>query len=362
MRMVFRWFGEGNDTVPLSYIKQIPGVTGVVWALHDMAAGEKWPLDRILEVKNQADRYGLNIDVVESVNVHEDIKLGLPSRDHYIENYKETIKELAKVGVKVICYNFMPVFDWIRTDLFKALPDGSTALFYEKAKIEKINPRDLVSSILHKNEFTLPGWEPDRLSKLSRVFEAYKDIDEEALWNHLQYFLEQVIPVAEEHDIKMAIHPDDPPWSVFGLPRILTNQDNIRKLLRLVDNSCNGITFCSGSLGANVSNDLPEIVREFGERIHFAHIRNLMHFENGDFIETSHKMSDGSIDIYGIVKALHDIGFTGYVRPDHGRHIWDEVCRPGYGLHDRALGIMYLWGIWDTLVRVKKELHYVGIE
>lgn len=354
MQMTFRWFGENDDSIPLSHIKQIPGVTGVVWALHDVAAGEKWPLERIREVKGQADRYGFNIDVVESVNVHEDIKLGLESRDSYIENYKETIRELAKVGVKVICYNFMPVFDWIRTDMFKEMEDGSTALFYEKAKVDNMLPMDLVENVLKNKDFSMPGWEPERLNQLTDLFAAYEKVSEEKLWENLKYFLEEIIPVAEENDIRMAIHPDDPPWSVFGLPRIITSKENIRKFLGLVDNPYNGITLCSGSLGANPANDIPEIIREFGDRIHFAHIRNLKHYDNGDFIETSHKTSDGSLDIYGIVKAFHDIGYTGYTRPDHGRHIWDEVCRPGYGLYDRALGIMYLWGIWDSLERTER--------
>lgn len=354
MQMTFRWFGENDDSIPLSHIKQIPGVTGVVWALHDMAAGEKWPLERMQQVKQQADHYGFNIDVVESVNVHEDIKLGLESRDKYIENYKETIRDLAKVGVKVICYNFMPVFDWIRTDMFKELEDGSTALFYEKAKVDNMLPMDLVENVLKNKDFSMPGWEPERLNQLTDLFAAYEKVSEEKLWENLKYFLEEIIPVAQEHDIRMAIHPDDPPWSVFGLPRVITSKENIRKLLGLVDNPYNGITLCSGSLGANPANDIPEIIREFGDRIHFAHIRNLKHYDNGDFIETSHKTSDGSLDIYGILKAFHEIGYTGYTRPDHGRHIWDEVCRPGYGLYDRALGIMYLWGIWDSLERTER--------
>ncbi|MGN7296254.1 mannonate dehydratase [Ferdinandcohnia sp. SAFN-114] len=355
MKMVFRWFGDGNDHVSLSEIKQIPGVSGVVWSLHDLEPGEKWPKERIQEMKSLADRYQFNIDVVESVNVHEDIKLGLPTRTKYIENYIQTIKELASVGVKVICYNFMPVFDWIRTDLFKEMEDGSTALFYEKSKVENMNPEELVNRFSNYQDSTLPGWEPERMGKLSELFEAYKDFTEEMLWDNLQYFLERIIPVAEEYDIKMAIHPDDPPWSMFGLPRIITNKENISRLLSIVDSPYNGITLCSGSLGANESNDISEMIREFGSRIHFAHIRNIKRFENGDFIETSHRESDGSLDIVGIVKAYHDIGFTGYARPDHGRHIWEEKCRPGYGLYDRALGIMYIWGIWDSLQRMKGE-------
>ncbi|MRH42780.1 mannonate dehydratase [Aquibacillus halophilus] len=351
MRMVFRWFGNGNDQVSLNHIKQIPGVEGIVWSLHDIPAGEEWPLERIEEVKQQADEHGFHIDVVESVNVHEDIKLGLPARDKYIENYKRTIEKLAKAGAKVICYNFMPVFDWTRTELDKRLEDGSTALFYEKAKVESMDPIELVEKIAANQDFTMPGWEPERLKSLKRLFTAYSQVTTENLWDNLQYFLEQIIPVAEVNDIKMAIHPDDPPWPIFGLPRLITSQDNIRRLLKLVDSPYNGVTLCSGSLGANPTNNIPDMVREFADRIPFAHIRNLKVYQNGDFVETSHRTEDGTVDIYAIVKAYHDSGFAGYARPDHGRHIWDEKCRPGYGLYDRALGIMYLWGLWDSVER-----------
>lgn len=352
--MTFRWFGEGNDTVPLNHIKHIPGVEGIVWALHDVPAGEEWPLDKILRVKEQADANGLNIDVVESVNIHEDIKLGLPSRDKYIESYKKTIEKLGQVGVKVICYNFMPVFDWTRTDLFKELEDGSTALFYEKAIVDDMDPLELVSMISNNPDFTMPGWEPERLEHLKDLFKGYQDISEEDLWQNLHYFLKEIIPVAEANGIKMAIHPDDPPWPIFGLPRIITSQDNIRRLLNLVDSPSNGVTLCSGSLGANPDNNVAVMIQEFADRIPFAHIRNVKIFDNGDFIETSHRSDDGSVDIFAIMKAYHDAGFTGYARPDHGRHIWDEKCRPGYGLYDRGLGIMYLWGIWDSLNRFKE--------
>jgi mannonate dehydratase len=355
MRMVFRWFGEGNDTVSLQQIKQIPGVEGIVWALHDIPVGEAWPMDKILQYKKLADTHGLHIEVVESVNVHEDIKLGLPSRDQYIANYQTTIRRLASVGVKTICYNFMPVFDWIRTELFKELEDGSTAMFYEKAKVERMKPEELVDKIASNPDFTMPGWEPERLCQLSPLFEAYKNVTEEDLWSHFQYFLERIIPVAEECDVRMAVHPDDPPWSIFGLPRIMTGRDNFRRLLDLVDSPYNGLTLCSGSLGANPANDIPAMVREFADRIPFAHIRNVRVYDNGDFIETSHRACDGTVDIVDIVRAYHEQGFTGYARPDHGRHIWNEQCRPGYGLYDRALGIMYLWGIWDMLERAKKE-------
>ena len=353
MQMTFRWYGEGNDTVSLKHIKQIPGMEGIVWALHDIPVGEEWPMDKILEVKHQVEAHGLNIDVVESVNIHEDIKLGLPSRDKYIENYKKTLEKLAQVGVKVVCYNFMPIFDWTRSDLYKELPDGSTALFYEKAKIENVDPFDLVESMEKGSKgLTLPGWEPEKMAILKDLFKAYEQISTEDLWDNLKYFLEEIIPVAESVGIKMAIHQDDPPWSIFGLPRIIHGEENLTRFLKLVDNPYNGLTLCSGSLGSDPKNDIPKMIRQFGDRIHFAHIRNVKHFDNGDFIEASHLSRDGSLDIVEIVKAYHDIGFKGYVRPDHGRHIWDEECRPGYGLYDRALGVMHLLGIWEAFENV----------
>lgn len=348
MRMVFRWFGEGNDTVSLDQIKQIPGVEGIVWALHDIPAGEEWPMERIMEIRRLGDQYGLHTEVVESVNVHEDIKLGLPSRDLYIGNYIRTIEKLAKAGVKVICYNFMPVFDWVRTDLHKEMEDGSTALFFEQAKIRGVDPLELVRLINQNSALTMPGWEPERLEHLTSLFDAYRQVSEEDLWENLKYFLDAVIPVAEQNGILMAIHPDDPPWPIFGLPRIMTNQANFRRFLSLHDSPSNGITLCTGSLGVSPDNDIVSMIREFQGRIPFTHIRNVRVYENGDFIETSHRTSDGTVDISSIVKAYYDSDFKGYCRPDHGRHLWGEVCRPGYGLYDRALGIMYLWGLWDA--------------
>ncbi|WP_342415935.1 mannonate dehydratase [Paenibacillus sp. FSL R10-2782] len=349
MRMVFRWFGEGNDTVTLEQIRQIPGVEGIVWALHDIPAGEEWPLERIVAFRKQVVQAGFHNEVVESVNVHEDIKLGRSTRDQYIHNYIRTLEKLGHNGVKVVCYNFMPIFDWLRTDLHKELEDGSTALFFEKSRIEGINPFELVRRINENSSLTMPGWEPERLEHLTALFEAYTHVTEEDLWTNLAYFLEAVIPAAERSGIRMAIHPDDPPWSVFGLPRIITSQAHLRRLLALYDSPANAITLCSGSLGANPNNEIASMIYEFKDRIPFAHIRNVRVSANGDFIETSHRTQDGTVNIAGIVQAYHDVGFTGYARPDHGRHLWGEQCRPGYGLYDRALGIMYLWGLWDAL-------------
>lgn len=355
MNMTWRWYGEGNDSITLDHIRQIPGVTGIVWSLHDKVAGEVWEEKRIQEVVNQITSKGFSPAVVESVNVHDDIKLGLPSRDHYIDVYIDTIKKLSKVGVKVICYNFMPVFDWTRTELYKELPDGSNALFYEKNAITN-DPKAMVKKILEgAGKYTMPGWEPERLSKLDDLFKAYEGVTEEKLLENLKYFLERIIPACEAHDVKMAIHPDDPPWPIFGLPRIIRSRDHIKKFLEVVDSPYNGLTLCTGSLGPNLSNDLPAIIREFHDRIHFAHIRNVKVFENGDFIEVSHRGQDGNVDVYEVLKAYHDNDFEGYVRPDHGRHLWGEEkeCRPGYGLYDRALGVMYMLGIWDSLDKLK---------
>ncbi|WP_078382053.1 mannonate dehydratase [Sutcliffiella halmapala] len=348
MNMTFRWYGKGNDTVTLEQIKQIPNVKGIVWALHEKPVGEIWTKAEIKKEVSYIESYGFHAEVVESVNIHESIKLGNEQRDEYIENYKQTIRNLGEFNVKVICYNFMPVFDWIRTDLFHPLPDGSTALFYDKQKLDSIGPKELVELFSSASSMTLPGWEPEKLGRIQELFEAYKGIDEEQLWENLRYFLQEILPVCEECGIKMAIHPDDPPWSLFGLPRIMTGGASLKKLLAISNSPANGITFCTGSLGSNPENDMVALASKYINRSPFAHIRNVKIYDNGSFIETSHLTEDGSINISGVMKELAEQNYDGYVRPDHGRHIWDEDCRPGYGLYDRALGIMYLNGLWDA--------------
>ena len=358
MQMGFRWYGEGNDKIRLSDIRQIPGVSTIVWALHDKLPGQVWETDEIAGVQKALAPYGFNMDVVESVNVHDDIKIGLPDRDEYIANYIQTIRNLAQFGVKVICYNFMPVFDWTRTDLFHPVGDGSTALYYEADKIQE-DPKEMADYILNNlHGLTFPGWEPERMAKLDQLFEAYKPVTKEKLWENLRYFLERLMPVCHECDIRMAIHMDDPPWDIFGLPRLLVDEPSVDKFLRLVDDPYNCLTLCSGSLNANPSNNVADIVRKHCGRIAFAHIRNVKHFPNGDFSEASHRDCDGDTGILDIVKAYHDCGVDGYIRPDHGRHLWGEgpgSVRPGYGLYDRALGIMYLWGIWDMLDKLAER-------
>ncbi len=331
MKITFRWFGSKDDTVTLEQIRQIPGMYGIVGALFDIPVGEVWPLKNIKQLKEEIEAQGLRLDVIESVNVHEDIKLGLPTREQYIQNYQETLRNLAKVGIKVVCYNFMPIFDWTRTDLAKPLPDGSTALAYDKNKIEHVDPAQLVEQIERDaHGFLMPGWEPERLKTIKRLFELYKGVTEEELFVNLQHFLEQIIPVAEECNIRMAIHPDDPPWSVYGLPRIVTNKENLERIINLVDSPSNCLAICSGSLGANPNNDIPAIMRHFvaKDRVPFVHVRNVKIEPDGSFAESSHRSSDGSLDMCEIVKALHDTGFTGFLRPDHGRMIFGEQARP----------------------------------
>jgi mannonate dehydratase len=357
MKMTFRWFGEGNDSISLDKIRQIPGKPGIVGALYDVPVGEVWPVDKIRNLKDTVIKAGLELEVIESVNIHEDIKLGLPSRDRYIENYQKTLRNLAPFGIKVVCYNFMPVFDWTRSELAKLLPDGSNALSYEEQKVQRIDPDKLAEEMeASSNGFELPGWEPERLKTLKTLFAQYKGIDEAKLLENLGYFLRAIIPVCKEMDIKMAIHPDDPPWPIFGLPRIVKSREDIQKIIDLVDSTYNGLTLCSGCLGADPANDIPALIRHFGGmgRIHFGHVRNIKIHTPRNFNETSHLSADGSLDMFEIMKAYYDIGFQGYIRPDHGRMIWDEVGRPGYGLYDRALGIAYLNGLWEAIAKMTK--------
>lgn len=345
MKMTFRWYGD-CDPVPLNHIRQIPGMYGIVSAVYDVPVGESWPVDKIEPLKARIESAGLRFEVVESVPVHEDIKLGKPSRDRLVANYCQTLRHLAVCGLKVVCYNFMPVFDWTRTTLEMELPDGSRTLGFDTKTIKSIDPSQGIQ---------LPGWDTSYTpEELKGLLAEYANVDEEKLWTHLEYFLRRVIPVADEVGIKMAIHPDDPPRPIFGLPRIVKNRQDLARLLSIVDTPANGLTLCSGSLGADCMNDIVAMVREFAgrRRIHFAHLRNVKVNEAGDFCETGHRSADGSLDMAEIVRAFYEAGFDGYVRPDHGRMIWGETGRPGYGLYDRALGAVYLNGLWEGIAKV----------
>ncbi len=357
MQMTMRWFGDKFDSVKLWQIRQVPGVTGVITTLYDIPAGELWPIERIQALKKEVEDAGLTIAGIESVNIHDDIKIGKPTRDKYIENYIQTLENLAKCDIKLVCYNFMPVFDWTRTDLAKMRPDGATVLAYDQKVVDSIDPQKFFDQTnSNSNGYVMPGWEPERLSKVKELFEAYKDVDEETLFNNLVYFLKAIQPVCEKYGIKMAIHPDDPAWPVFGLPRIITSKEKILRVMKAVDSPFNGLTFCAGSFGTNPKNDLPGIIRALPGRVHFAHVRNLHHFAPGVFEEAAHLSSDGSFDLYEIVRALYETGFDGPIRPDHGRAIWGEVSMPGYGLYDRALGAEYILGLWEAVEKSEKRL------
>lgn len=303
-----------------------------------------------MEMKNKVEASGLKVEGIESVNIHDSIKIGLPDRDKYIENYITTLENLAKADIKLVCYNFMPVFDWTRSELAKKRDDGSTVLSYDQDKIDEINPDEMFKQIDSNSQgFVMPGWEPERLAHVKELFEAYKDVGEQNLFDNLVYFLKKIQPVCEKHGIMMAIHPDDPAWPVFNLPRIINNKENILKLLNAVDSKFNGLTLCTGSLGSNPDNDICDIIKATKGRVHFAHIRNLRHHSPGKFEEAAHLSRDGSMDMYKIMKTLYETGFDGPIRPDHGRMIWGEVAMPGYGLYDRALGATYLNGLLEAI-------------
>ena len=350
MKLSFRWYGR-EDKVTLEQIRQIPGMKSIVTAVYDVPVGEVWSRESIEELRTLTEKAGLAFDVIESIPVHEDIKLGKPTRDRYIENYCENIRRVAQAGVKCVCYNFMPVFDWTRTQLDHVLEDGSTCLVYYQEQVEKVNPLE------SESDLTLPGWDASYTrEELKNVVKEYQNVTPEMLWENLKYFLEKIIPVAAECDVNMAIHEDDPCWSIFGLPRIITCEENLDRFLKLVDDPHNGITLCTGSLGCSPKNDVVKMAAKYAAmgRIHFVHLRNVAVLENG-FEERAHLSSCGSIDMYAVLKALYDHGFCGYIRPDHGRMIWGESGRPGYGLYDRALGATYINGLWEAISKNAQE-------
>ena len=319
MDMTLRWYGPGYDSVTLKQIRQIPGVKNVITTLFGKQAGELWLPEEIAELKRVVEAEGLGIAGIESVNVSDDIKIGTAKRDEHIDNYIKTV------------------------------------LAHNQDTVDMIDPEHMKESVAKmSNGFVMPGWEPERLDHLKELFEMYKDVDADKLFNNLVYFLEAIGPVCEKYDIKMGIHPDDPAWPIFGLPRIMTGKDSVTKLLDAVDKPYNGITLCTGSFGSNQNNDICEIIKACRGRIPFAHVRNLKYNSPRDFEEAAHLSTDGSMDMYKIMKTLHDTGFDGVIRPDHGRMIWDEVAMPGYGLYDRALGATYLNGLWEAIVKSER--------
>ncbi len=342
MKMSFRWYGD-SDPVSLRYISQIPGMRSIVSAVYGVKPGEVWPEESILHIRNSCEANGLIFDVVESIPVHEDIKLGRKNSDELIDVYKENIRRVAGHGVKCVCYNFMPVFDWTRTQLDKEASDGSTSLVMYMDQLKNLDPLS--------DDINLPGWDSSySRQEIRELISAYGELGEEGLWANLERFIKAVVPVAESCGVRMAIHPDDPPYPIFGLPRIITNETNLDRFLKIADSPANSLTFCTGSLGCASFNDVVHMVRKYAEmdRIAFMHIRNVYLMQDGSFEERAHLSSCGSLDMYEIVKSLADSGYEGYVRPDHGRMIWGESGKPGYGLYDRALGAAYLNGLFEA--------------
>ncbi|MBR2549314.1 MAG: mannonate dehydratase [Clostridiales bacterium] len=355
MKLVLRWFPYGDDSVTLKQIRQIPGVSGVATHLTRIPVGDVWTMDEINLVKDEINSYGLEMEVIESLNIHEDIKKGLPSRDMLIDNYIESMRNLSKAGVKCICYNFMPVMDWYRSNLAKELPDGSNAMAYSHSVAMNLTLEKITSSMIDgSHNFSLPGWEPERFGQMAEDIKFYQNMSSEDYFNNIKYFLDAVIPVAEECDINFAVHPDDPPMPLFNLPKVVNSKESINKYLNLNTSKRNGLTLCTGSLGAGIHNDVPDIAKTFTSmgKVHFVHLRNVKHETENDFHESAHLSSCGDLDMLAIVKALYENGFDGYIRPDHGRMIWDEVGRPGYGLYDRALGATYINGLWEAVTKL----------
>ena len=342
MKLSFRWYGK-DDPISTEYISQIPGMRSIVSAVYDVKPGEVWPEESLKAMKEECESHGLVFDVVESIPVHEDIKLGRGEVDKLLDVYCENIRRCAKYGVKCVTYNFMPVFDWTRTQLDKKASDGSTSLVMYWDQMRGLDPL--------KDDIHLPGWDASYTQdEVRELITAYGEIGEEGLWKNLEKFLKKVIPVAEECGVKMAIHPDDPPYPIFGLPRIITDEANLDRFLALVDSPANCLCLCTGSLGCAKSNDIPKMVRKYAEmnRIAFMHIRNVKIMDDGSFEERAHLSSCGSLDMYEVVKALVENDFDGYVRPDHGRMVWGETGKPGYGLFDRALGATYINGLFEA--------------
>jgi mannonate dehydratase len=339
--MCMRWFGD-DDPVPLAHIRQVPGVRGVVGARFDIPVGEPWPVEAVRDLREKVERSGLRLEVIESVPVHEAIKLGTPERDRYIEAFAESIGALAAAGVRVLCYNFMPLFDWLRTDLAKPLEDGSTTLAYDPTELDE-------DDILGGFE-RFPAWvlSFDR-SLLPEYVAAYQALGTEGLHGNLAYFISAVAPVAARAGVRLALHPDDPPWPVFGVPRIATDAANLARILTASDDPHHGLTFCTGSLGASLDNDLPAMVGQFAGRIHFVHARNVRVDAPRHFLEVQHPSEYGRVNMRAVLQALLSGGFDGPIRPDHGRMIWGERGRAGYGLYDRALGAAYLHGLAEGL-------------
>jgi mannonate dehydratase len=338
-----RWFGR-DDPVTLASFEQVPGLDGIVTALHDLPAGAVWTPDLIEARCAELAAHGFRWLVAESVPVSEPIKLGGPERDEHVAAWCVSLTNLAAAGVRTVCYNFMPVFDWIRTEFAEPLADGSTAMAYRHADLARFD----FSAGMARLAAWAQGYGADELATL---FARSREVGPDGLSEHLTAFLEDVVPVAEEVGVRLALHPDDPPWSVFGLPRVVCDRAGIARALQAVDSPANGLTFGTGALGAAAANDLVAMATEFADRIAFVHARNVRRTGPRDFHEVAHHPSAGDVDLVAVLERLIAAGVDVPLRPDHGRMLWGERAIPGYGLYDRCLGLSFLQGAAAVLRR-----------
>ncbi|WP_243347622.1 mannonate dehydratase [Parabacteroides sp. FAFU027] len=380
MEKTWRWFGK-KDKITLSMLRQI-GVEGIVTALHDIPNGEIWTVEAIEDLKNYIESFGLRWSVVESLPVSEAIKYAGPERDQLIENYKVSLANLGKCGVKTVCYNFMPVIDWIRTDLAHPWADGTSSLYFDKVRFAYFDTRilqregaeqdytaeelakvaeldkviteaekdDLVDTIIVKTQGFVNGnikeGDQNPVAIFRRLLKQYEGIDRDRLRENMRYFLAAIMPVCEESGVNMCVHPDDPPFQVLGLPRIVTCENDIDWLLNAVDNPHNGLTFCAGSLSAGIHNDVPALAAKYAKRTHFVHLRSTNVMENGNFIESSHLEGRGRL--IDLIRIFEKENPTLPMRVDHGRLMLDDADKgynPGYSFHGRMQALAQVEGI-----------------
>ena len=390
MEKTWRWFGK-KDKITLPMLRQI-GVEGIVTALHDVPNGEIWTMEAINDLKSYIESYGLRWSVVESLPVCEAIKYAGAEREQLIENYKISLANLGKCGIKTVCYNFMPVIDWIRTDLQHPWPDGTSSLYYDhirfayfdirileregaekdytEEELQKVAELDkviteaekdaLIDTIIVKTQGFVNGnikeGDKNPVSIFKRLLALYKDIDRDALRENMRYFLSAIMPVCEEYGVNMCVHPDDPPFQVLGLPRIVTNENDIEWFLNAVNNPHNGLTFCAGSLSAGEHNDTRELAKKFAKRTHFVHLRSTAAMQGGNFIESSHLTGRGHL--IDLIRIFENENPGLPMRVDHGRMMLgdeDKGYNPGYSFHGRMLAIAQIEGMMAVVDDEKKR-------
>ena len=390
MEKTWRWFGK-KDKITLPMLRQI-GVEGIVTALHDVPNGEIWTMEAINDLKSYIESYGLRWSVVESLPVCEAIKYAGAEREQLIENYKVSLANLGKCGIKTVCYNFMPVIDWIRTDLQHPWPDGTSSLYYDRIRfayfdirileregaekdyteeeLQKVAELDkviteaekdaLIDTIIVKTQGFVNGnikeGDKNPVSIFKRLLALYKDINRDALRENMRYFLSAIMPVCEEYGVNMCVHPDDPPFQVLGLPRIVTNENDIEWFLNAVDNPHNGLTFCAGSLSAGEHNDTRELAKKFAKRTHFVHLRSTAAMQGGNFIESSHLTGRGYL--IDLIRIFENENPGLPMRVDHGRMMLgdeDKGYNPGYSFHGRMLALAQVEGMMAVVDDEKKR-------